>query len=335
MDKALKPLKYSQTDLFVCDITDVILKGDMASMEYPFYSLTKKPDMTQRRFEFEGRWIEFRPSIKGLPTIYDKDLIIYAISQLIAGIKEGRPISKTVEIDPYAFLVYTQRGTGGRDYDALCDSLDRLDGTRMRTNVVFDGKMQDRWLGIIDSAALETDARSRKPRRLKITLSDMVMDAVANMEVLTLHRDYFRLKKPIERRVYELARKHCGRQSSWRIGVEKLHKKSGSQSRLKEFRRALKHLIEHDHLPDYEVRLSHDDKAVFVNRQTMPIIPKLGDTVPPLKPLTYQKARDAAPGWDIYYLEAEWRGWITEPPRTPNAAFIGFCKKWFEQKGLP
>jgi hypothetical protein len=36
-------------------------------------------------------------------------------------------------------------------------------------------------------------------------------------EVLTLHRDYFRLRKPLERRMYELARKHCGQQATWSI----------------------------------------------------------------------------------------------------------------------
>ena len=32
-----------------------------------------------------------------------------------------------------------------------------------------------------------------------------------------------------------------------------LHKKSGSRSSLKEFRRAIRHLVHHDHLPDYYV----------------------------------------------------------------------------------
>ncbi len=114
MPKQLKPLKHPQGDLFVCDVTDVILKDDMASMEHPFYSLSKKPDRDPRRYEYKGQWIEFRPSIKGMPTIYDKDLIIYAISQLIGGMKEGRPVSKRVLIEPYAFLTFTQRGTGGR-----------------------------------------------------------------------------------------------------------------------------------------------------------------------------------------------------------------------------
>jgi hypothetical protein len=38
-------------------------------------------------------------------------------------------------------------------------------------------------------------------------------NAVAGFEVLTLHRDYFRLRKPMERRIYELARKRA----NWRI----------------------------------------------------------------------------------------------------------------------
>ena len=75
MANDLKPSKHRNGDLFVCDITDVILKDDLATMEHPFYSLSKKPDRETRRYEHNGNWIEFRPSVKGLPTIYDKDLI--------------------------------------------------------------------------------------------------------------------------------------------------------------------------------------------------------------------------------------------------------------------
>jgi hypothetical protein len=50
----LKPQKYPQSDLFVCDITEVILKDDMASMEHPFYSLFKKPDREPRRYEYKA-----------------------------------------------------------------------------------------------------------------------------------------------------------------------------------------------------------------------------------------------------------------------------------------
>jgi hypothetical protein len=32
-------------------------------------------------------------------------------------------------------------------------------------------------------------------------------------------------------------------------------------------------------------------------------------------------------------LEQEWRSWITEPPHNPDAAFVGFRRKWFERRG--
>ena len=50
-----------------------------------------------------------------------------------------------------------------------------------------------------------------------------------------------------------------------------------------------------------------------------------------LKIDTYEKAKAAAPGWDIYVLEAEWKEWGSQhqdwPPKNPDGAFIGFCRK--------
>jgi hypothetical protein len=50
-----------------------------------------------------------------------------------------------------------------------------------------------------------------------------------------------------------------------------------------------------------------------------------------LKTDTYEKAKAAAPGWDIYVLEAEWKEWGSQqqdwPLKNPDGAFIGFCRK--------
>jgi plasmid replication initiation protein len=75
---------------------------------------------------------------------------------------------------------------------------------------------------------------------------------VTKHEVLTLHRDYFRLRKPLERRMYELARKHCGQQDDWAISLNLLRKKTGSASSDKEFRRLVGEICDenakHDHM---------------------------------------------------------------------------------------
>ena len=54
-----------------------------------------------------------------------------------------------------------------------------------------------------------------------------------------------------------------------------------------------------------------------------------------LKTATYEKARQAAPGFDVYALEQDWREWIDkkgEQPKNPDNAFIGFCRRKAQPK---
>jgi plasmid replication initiation protein len=71
---------------------------------------------------------------------------------------------------------------------------------------------------------------------VEVTLSKWLFNAVQAHEVLTIHRNYFRLRKPLERRLYELARKHCGNQASWIIGLELLREKCSAHSHIRAFR---------------------------------------------------------------------------------------------------
>ena len=41
----------------------------------------------------------------------------------------------------------------------------------------------------------------------------------------------------------ELARKHCGNQAKWKVSMEVLHKKSGSQATLVKFREMVKRAV--------------------------------------------------------------------------------------------
>ncbi|MDY6981034.1 MAG: replication initiator protein A [Pseudomonadota bacterium] len=328
----LLPDRHPQHDLFICDVADAVLKDIMQQMEHPFYSLSKKPETSIRRYEHNGNWIEITPSVKGLATIYDKDILIYCISQIMEKLKREEPVSQIIRINSRELLIFTNRGTSGRDYMALVEALDRLEGTRIRTNVITGDEEQTNGFGLIDASAIRRK-HGLDGRLLwcEIKLSDWVFNAIRAREVLTLHRDYFRLRKPIERRLYELARKHCGRQTEWRIYVSTLLKKSGSKGDLREFRRSIRHLAKHDHLPDYRVEFDDSaDVVIFRNRgalQPGPAEEKTPTLTGMLDPDTYETARALAPGWDVYVLEQEWRAWVTEPPRNPDAAFLGFCRK--------
>lgn len=335
--RPLLPDRHPQHDLFICDVADAVLKDVMQQMEHPFYSLSKKPETNVKRYKNGENWLEITPSIKGLATIYDKDILIYCISQIMAKLKKGEQVSPRVRINSRELLIFTNRGTSGREYLSLIDALDRLEGTRIRTNIVSGDEEQIDGFGLIDASSIRRK-HGIDGRLLwcEVKLSDWVFNAIQNEEVLTLHRDYFRLRKPIERRVYEIARKHCGQQKAWRITLSKLLLKTGSQSPEKRFRQMIRQLVEHDHLPDYHVSFDDDDDMViFTNRGTMAPAPLPDNSVPSLRPETYELAREAAPGWDVRHLEVEWRDWIVEAPRDADAAFVGFCRKWFDRRGRP
>jgi len=89
--------------------------------------------------------------------------------------------------------------------------------------------------------------------RVSVTLPDWLYRSVTSNQVLTISPDYFRLRKPLDRRIYELARKHCGSQKEWKIRLELLLKKTGSSENLREFRRSIKSLVATNELPDYNV----------------------------------------------------------------------------------
>jgi len=335
----LLPHRHSQHDLFICDVADAVLKDDMASMEHPFFSLSKKLETTVKRYENGGKWVEIVPSVKGLATIYDKDILIYCISQLIAKINNGEAPSPYVRIIAKDLLVFINRTTGGKDYKALRDALERLDGTRIRTNVRTGGKEEFKGFGLIESFELNYSEKSGRILEIAVKLSDWVFRSIAEKEVLTLHKDYFRLRKPIERRVYEIARKHCGRQDTWRISLGILKLKCGSSAPIKGFRHDIKELAKWDHLPDYNVSLDDGDFVIFHNRSAVKApSPSIHD-FPVLDAETYHDAKTVAPGYDVYFLEQEWHNWWAESGKPslqdPDKAFIAFCKRRHERNPNP
>jgi plasmid replication initiation protein len=113
------PQRYPQTELFICDGLDAIPKDDMASMEHPLFSLATKPDKRIVAYEHNGNRIEIIPSVKGLATIHDKDILIYCISQLIAGMNEGRAPSPVLHLTARDLLMWTNRQTDGDGYERL------------------------------------------------------------------------------------------------------------------------------------------------------------------------------------------------------------------------
>ena len=337
------PDRHPTADFFVCDIFDAAPKDDLGTMEHPIFSLSTRPDRRVLSYAHNGTEIEVTPSVRGRATIHDKDILIYCVSQLMAALNAGREVSRTLHLKAHDLLVATNRDTSGDGYARLRDAFERLAGTRITTNLATGGVETTRGFGLIDSWEIVRRSRGGRMISVTVTLSDWLFRAVLAKSVLTLSRDYFRLRKPLERRIYELARKHCGRQKEWKISLEMLQRKCGSSSTGREFKRLVAAIVDqdesHDHMPDYAVRLE-GNFVLFQNRNTMTrdASPEQAVQVR-LSSNAHAKAREVAPGWDVYHLEQEWRSWMSEggldAPKSPDRAFVGFCRKWFERRGRP
>jgi plasmid replication initiation protein len=333
----LAPVRHPAAGFFICDVLAAIPKDDMASMEHPVFTLATRPDRRILRYAHGEAVIEITPSVKGLATIHDKDVLIFCISQLMAAVNAGRPTAPTLHLKAHDLLVATNRETSGDGYRRLREALERLAGTRIVTSIATGGVESTRGFGLIDGWEILRKSRGGRMIHVTVTLSDWMYRSVLSKSVLTLSRDYFRLRKPLERRVYEIARKHCGRQAEWRVGLELLAKKSGSTSPRRVFRRMIRDIGREDLLPDYSLALGEGDVVRFAPRARL--VAAGGEHYPALGPETFAAARAAAPGLDPYWLEAEWRGhWRASGRprlRDADAAFLAFARARAERAKAP
>ena len=264
-------VRHPNRDFFLADMFDYAMKDDGASMEAPIFTLSTKPDLSIWTWKSKdgNKSIKVAPSVLGRATQHDKDVLIYVVSQLTEALNRGREdaMHRVVRFTVHDFLVTTNRGVSGDDYKRLQEAFDRLRGTSITTDIKTGGQRVKEGFGIIDRwKIIEKSPNDERMIAVEVTLSEWLYNAVSAFEVLTIHPDYFRLRKPLARRLYELARKHCGHQSSWAIGLELLREKSGSKSSIKEFRRMVRAIEADDSLPEYRMVVGQDDKVTFYVR---------------------------------------------------------------------
>ena len=257
------PSSKDKEIFFTCDVFDSF-KDDIASMEHPVFSLSKKPDHRMLIYERSGIEIKIKPSFTGLATIFDKDILLYLSSSLMNAKNSGLEISKTVRFTTYDYILATRKSLGGVQYKQLIDGLERLNGTLIQTNIKTNGKEITREFGLIES--WEIIKEDGQLVSIEVTLSDWFYNSILGDAVLTIDKAYFKLRKPVERRLYELARKHCGNQLCWKIKLENLKEKLGVTSQTKLFRFNIKKIVETNHLPEYNISIE-DDLVMFTRKE--------------------------------------------------------------------
>ncbi len=294
----------NQLDLFICEAMDFGFRDDIVSMETPLFSLTsgRKPDTRVKVYQHNGEIFEITPSAAGHATIFDKDILLYCISYLMEAINREEPVSKRVKITLHDFVTTTMRSTGGKNYKLVTEALKRLKGTQIVSTVLErlvaeeEGRSAIKdirritGVGLIEDWQVNVDEQTGRMESILITLPEWLFINIKRGAVLKINPEYFGLRRGLDRRLYEIGRKHTGKKNSWKIGVDLLHKKSGSTADLRKFRQMLAVSISKNLIPDFN--LEYEDES---QRQVKFIaLPESSSKVLDLRPKARQKMRARA-----------------------------------------
>lgn len=269
---------YEQIDLFKSTAVSWPVKDDLASMEIPLFSLSKQADTATREYRRGPKVIRIIPSSVGAATMFDKDLLIYVASQITEALNTEQPIAKTIQVDAFDFLTKTERGDSGGAYEAILPMLRRLRGTTIETNIPTGNVVQTEGFSLIDNYKVLSE-KTRKDKKtgkdivrvlsFTVTISDWLWNGLLQYEVATISPKYWGLSKPIERRLYEVGRKHCNDKAMWKINIDLLMEKIGVSRERFKFRDDLRKIIETGRMPDYELALDINttpDEVWFLTR---------------------------------------------------------------------
>lgn len=254
----------SQPDLFhprsLQDLPS--LRDDLDLMSHPFFALEKG---RTEPMEFNGMVGTTKTHVKitgsdyGIANQWDNDILIYLRAGVIDAINAGHTPSRRMRFAVYDCLRATKRGISGRSYERFGQALQRLKATSIITNVSQAGWTSDRGVSWIDSYEFVTreTARGNMMAACEIEVSEWAFKMMTDVKrALTVDPAYFDITGALERKLYGIARKFCGNQRGWSVGLEKLRDICGSTRPVYRFRKEIHEISERQTIPGYSIELS-------------------------------------------------------------------------------
>jgi len=131
---------------------------------------------------------------------------------------------------------------GGSAYDRLEQALRRLKSTTVFTNIETGGEGEDSgfsWVLDYKIRYRRGSGGEKTMRAIEILLCDWIYRAILkDGKMLTYDHRYFELP-PLQKRLYEIARAHCGRQAGFKMNLEKLRLRVGTPMEPRHFKQEL------------------------------------------------------------------------------------------------
>lgn len=248
----------SQGDLFPLDSPLLAeVRGERSLMAFPFFALSKGKWTKPLVYKTDAVSIEIVATAKGIATIYDKEVLLYIASLMVAKLDAGVGVSQDFYFTAHDLFRVTGVNASARSYTRLADALERLQGTQIKTNIEAGGEGESGFFSWLSEAKLtytRTKSGERRLKAVKVRLCDWLYRAILrDRRVLDYASSYFQLG-PVERRLYEVARSACV-DGPIEVGLDELRLQLGYQSSIRHFRYELKRIADENAIPGFSFEL--------------------------------------------------------------------------------
>ena len=272
VSNVIKEINNNQEIAQNIDISNVVIHKNyqfsLFASEFPLFSLKLDKKISEYKFTNKnGTTITINSTKFGRATMQDADLWLYCITKMMQLIYEEKTLTRRIVFTGYDFLKATGRNTAGPSYQQIIDSLQRLSSTRLETNKTIETWEVGAGLGLIDSYGYVKDKKTGKIIRVEVVLPEWLYTEVVSKRIATINPKYLELK-PLEKRLYQLAKIHCYGSQNTEFALDYFAKKVGSSNNLRDFKFRINKLCESQPLPDFLIHYDREeDKVRFTLRE--------------------------------------------------------------------
>jgi len=274
------PTPPTQPDLFIANASVVRQKDLTELMTANWHSLSKRRRLDPIVHHIADYSVRITSRETGIATIYDHDVMIFLISQIVAAINRGAPVASSIHFtgyDLFRFLNPKSKAYGGkRQYDLLWAALRRLRDTTIETTfrpknhpAIKDSTHIFSWLSSVSRTRRHTSNAGSVGYRVSVDpfFFSWICDT---QNVLTIDPGYFQIRTALAKWLYLWARKSVGMTigNSWTESLKSLYAKSASQESFGAWTRRLRSLIATPTMPGFrlEIVMTKSGKALCATR---------------------------------------------------------------------
>ena len=237
---AKKSTDKTQLKLFQPDFAGhVSVKDQLDVMVNPFFSLSKKKRISKLEYRNESGTVHVLVNPHqdyGMASIYDADILMYAMSQIMEAKNRDEEISPRIQMSRYDILEFLGKGTGGKEYKRLRSALGRLSTTYVETSIRKEDYKYEQAFTWISNLKIKREKDI--PVAIEFTLCDWLYAGILKDRVLTVPKSYFRLESGLDRFLFKLFTSRIGTKGKgwFRVKLEHVHSSSGLKQPISRFK---------------------------------------------------------------------------------------------------